>query len=326
MSLLFERRDAGAQQHKLSPHQQLLGWFTTHLRQAVASLGELWRTPLASMMTIMVLGFSLSLPSALYVLSKNAQQVSAHWGNASELSLFITAETKPAEITALMEAMLLDPRISRVDWLKKDEALAEFRQQSGFGEALQYLDQNPLPDVLIVTPSQAHLAAEQATALLKSLETSPEVEYGKLDIQWLERLNAVIDLIHDTTAALALLLCTSVVLIIGNTIRLAILSSKPEIEVMKLVGATDAFIQRPFLYTGIWYGVIGALLSWVVIGLLLWWLESAANQLTQLYQQSVQIYGLTLSESLWLLLIAAAMGLAGAWLSVKKHIDEIEPV
>lgn len=325
MSLLFERQDEGAQQHSLSYPQRMLNWLMCHIRQAVASLGEIWRTPISSLMTIMVLGFSLSLPSALYVLAKNGQQVSAHWGSASEISLFVKPQTSRADITALMKSLQLDPRISRVNWLEKDQALEEFQQQSGFGEALQYLDENPLPDVLIITPSQSHLAAAQASALLATLQSNPEIDYGKLDIQWLERLNAVITLIKDTTGALGLLLCVSVVLIIGNTIRLAILNSKSEIEVMKLVGATDAFIQRPFLYTGFWYGVIGSLLSWIVITSLLWWIESAANQLTQLYQQSVQIYGLTLGESLWLMLIAASMGLLGAWFSVNKHIQAIEP-
>ena len=326
MSVLFERRGERSRAMKVSPLQKLLSWWLSHIRQATASLGDLWRTPIPSLMTILVLGFSLSLPAALYVVNKNGQQVAGQWKNPAQISMFLQKDQHAAQIQNLVETLKGWPTIAKVDWLSKDDALMEFKANSGFGNALNYLDENPLPDVLIITPADGNQTAEQAQLLLQKLQALPTVALAKLDIQWLERLNAMLGLLKNTFSGLATLLCLSVVLIIGNTIRLAILSRKNEIEVMKLVGATDAFIQRPFLYSGIWYGLFGAFLSWMVIAILLWWLESAVNHLTQLYNSPVHLIGLTGHESLLLMAISATMGLVGSWFSVHQHIRAIEPI
>lgn len=326
MSLLFERRSLGASTHKISLLQHLNSWLVSHVRQATASLGDLWRTPVPSLMTVLVLGFSLSLPAALYVVNKNGQQVAAQWQSPAQISVFLKKSQDSSQTQQLVEQLQSWEAIHQVDWMSKDDALMEFKATSGFGNALNYLDENPLPDVLIVTPTPSNKSSAQAADLQAKLEVLPSVATAKLDIEWLERLQALLGLLQNTFSGLALLLCVSVILIIGNTIRLAILSQKSAIEVMKLVGATDAFIQRPFLYAGIWYGLFGAFLSWIVISLLLWWLESAVNQLTRLYDSPVHLSGLTLNESLFLMLVAAAMGFIGSWFSVRQHIRAIEPV
>lgn len=326
MSLLFDRRSQGANQRKIGFIQRATSWLVSHVRQATASLGDLWRTPIPSLMTILVLGFSLSLPAALYVVNKNGQQVASQWQNPAQISVFLKKSQGSAQIQHLVEQLEGWESIEQVDWMSKDDALMEFKDSSGFGNALNYLDENPLPDVLIITPSSSYKSPKQAAQLQAQLEELPSVAIAKLDIEWLERLQAMLGLLQNSFSGLAILLCVSVVLIIGNTIRLSILSQKSAIEVMKLVGATDAFIQRPFLYAGIWYGLFGAFLSWIVIASLLWWLESAVNQLTQLYDSPIHLISLTPAESLALMAIAAAMGLIGSWFSVRQHIRAIEPV
>ncbi|MCM2681037.1 permease-like cell division protein FtsX [Echinimonas agarilytica] len=326
MSLLFERRGEGATERKISRVQKLISWWISHLRQATSSLGDLWRTPAPSLMTILVLGFSLSLPASLYIVNKNGQRVAAQWENPAQISVFLKKNQSTDDIQRLVNDLATWTEVKKVEWLSKDDALMEFKETSGFGNALNYLDENPLPDVLVISPISSEQGTEHAEALLNELTSLPAVAMAKLDIQWLERLNAMVGLLENTFSGLATLLCLSVILIIGNTIRLSILSRRTEIEVMKLVGATDPFIQRPFLYAGVWYGVFGAFLSWIVIALLLWWLESAVNELTRLYDYPIQLSGLTLSESLLLIVIAASMGLMGSWLSVRQHIRAIEPV
>ena len=138
-------------------------------------------------------------------------------------------------------------------------------------------------------------------------------------------MQAILDLIEDTLGALALVLCLSVVLIVGNTIRLNILSKRDEIVIMKLVGATNAFIQRPFLYTGAWYGFIGGIFAWVVTLLLIWWIESAVLTVTNLYDSQFQLDGLTFGELIAIWVIAIGLGLAGSYLAVRRHIQSIEP-
>lgn len=328
MSLLFRNREteAGARQrHKLPWFRRLLMLPVHHLQQAVASLGELWRNPFASLLTMAVLGLSLTLPSALYVLVKNTATVSGEWQQASQMSLFLRKDINTQAIDTLKTQWSLKPEIEEVTLISKEQGLQDFRQLSGFGETLDYLEENPLPDVLLVIPGEGFRSPEAARQLLSELEKAREVDFGKLDVEWLERLQALLDLAKDILGGLAFLLCLSVVLIVGNTIRLNILSQREEIIVMKLVGATNAFIQRPFLYTGVWYGFIGGILAWFATALLIWWIESSVVAVTDLYETQFQLAGLNFNEMLAIWLIAIVLGLAGSYIAVRRHIKSIEP-
>jgi len=327
MSLLFKGRQHGgaSSREKVSQLQRLMMFFLSHVRQALASLGELWRAPLASMMTIGVLGLSITLPSTLYIMVKNTERVSAGWEQASEISLFIDKKSSDADVHQLMNRIKIWPEVASLAYIPANEALDEFKQLSGFGEALAYLDENPLPDVLLVTPTSKHASPTAAGVLLQKLEREREVEFGKLDIEWLKRLHALIAIAKDLVFVIALLLFMAVVLIIGNTIRLNILSKSTEILVMKLVGATDAFIQRPFLYTGFWYGLLGGILAWFAVMFLLWWMSGSIDTITQLYQKDFNLTGFQFGELMFMLGLSVALGLAGSLLSVYRHVREIEP-
>ncbi|MDO6618413.1 MULTISPECIES: permease-like cell division protein FtsX [unclassified Shewanella] len=300
-------------------------FFVRHIQQAMASVGELWRNPVSSVMTMAVLGVSLSLPAALQVLVKNAENITQSWNNAAEISLFINEGRSEQSIQNLIRRINVYAEVDAVDYINREQALEEFQRLSGFGEALSYLDSNPLPAVVVVTPLARHSSPEGARQLLVKLEREPEVSFGRLDIEWLERLQAMVRLIERTVLAIAALLVLAVVLVIGNTIRLAIMNRRTEIEVMKLVGATESFIQRPFLYTGIWYGVIGGVLAWVIINLLVWYLDSALAELLGLYGSQLQIQALSFSELIKLVLLASFLGWLGSYLSVRQHLRAIEP-
>jgi cell division transport system permease protein len=303
--------------------QKLLRGVFTHLRQAISSLGELWRSPLWTLITVAVLGVSMTLPTTLHLLVKNIQQVSRSYDQSFEISLFLQNETTATEIATLVTILQGDPQVDKVRLIDKAAAMTEFKQQSGFGEALAFLDQNPLPDVLLVTPKVNQPAA--AEALMQKLQKERHVELAKLDISWLERLAALMNLMQQAVYTIAVLLLSAALLVIGNTIRLSIMDKKAEIEVMKLVGATDAFIQRPFLYTGIWLGVFGGFLAFVVVELMLWWLRSAITTVTQLYQSDFVLNSLSMQEFGWLMLIAVLLGLIGSYIAVRSHIKAIEP-
>lgn len=296
-----------------------------HLQQAVGSLGDLWRTPFTSVMTVFVLGISLALPATLHLFVKNAQQVSEQWNSASQITLFLHLSTDDKGAKNLVKRIKLYPEVSEVHYISADQALKEFKILSGFGQSLEYLDKNPLPATILVTPTKRASQASAANELLVKLKQEREVEQGKLDLEWLTRLEAMAQLIEDIVIGVALLLCMSVVLIVGNTIRLAILNQKDAIAVMKLVGATDSFIQRPFLYSGVWFGVFGGLLSWLAVTILAQYLTGAISKLTDLYQSNFQLQGLSLNEALFLIAFAVFLGLAGSYISVRKHIRAIEP-
>lgn len=312
-------------QSKLPMSGRIVMFFIRHVQQGMSSMGELWRTPVSSIMTMAVLGVSLSLPAALQVLVKNAENITESWNSAAEISLFINEGRSEQSIQSLISRIKVFREVESVDYISRDQALEEFQRLSGFGEALSYLDENPLPAVVTVTPSLKYSSPTGARELLRKLEREPEVSFGRLDIEWLERLQAMVRLLEKTVLAIAALLVLAVVLVIGNTIRLAIMNRRTEIEIMKLVGATEAFIQRPFLYTGIWYGVIGGLLAWVIINLLVWYLDGALADLMELYGSQLSLEALTFTELGQLVLLASFLGWLGSYLSVRQHLRKIEP-
>lgn len=327
MSLLFRGKgsEQGAKMAQIGPFRRFIMFFVTNAQQAVGSLGELWRTPFASMLTIGVLGLSLTLPATLYVVVKNSQAIGQQWDNPAEITAFLQKDLTSQQVETFQKRVEMMAEVQSVIHIGRAEALAEFREYSGFGSAIDYLDSNPLPDVLVITPVREYSASNRASELQRKLQREQEVSEAKLDLDWVERLQALIQLIEDALTALAILLCVAVILIVGNTIRLGILNRRDEIMIMKLVGATDSYIQRPFLYTGAWYGVIGGLIAWLATFILIWWIRAAVLRVTELYDSQFQLQGLSFNELLLLWAVAVGLGLLGSWLAVRRHVAAIEP-
>lgn len=325
MSILFKGRTQASASQKVGALQLIFMFFIDHIRQSLNSLGELYRKPFSAMMTIGVLGFSITLPSTLYIMVKNTEQVTEQWQQASEISLFLRANVKPSQAQQLVKRLSTWNEISEVKYVSPDQALDEFQRLSGLGEALDYLSKNPMPATVLVVPTSKHATPTAAGMLLDKLRKEREVDIGKLDIEWLERLYSLLSIAKELVLLLAVLLFFAVVLIIGNTIRLNILNKRDEILVMKLVGATDAFIQRPFLYTGFWFGLLGGLMAWLTVSIILWWIGHSLDNLAQQYQIQMNITGLNMQALGIMLLLSITLGLMGSFLSVQKHVNEIEP-
>jgi cell division transport system permease protein len=324
MSLLFKGRKQAANQ-RIGIGQRFLMFFADHFRQSINSLGELYRVPFASVLTIGVLGFSITLPSTLYIMVENTEQVTNQWQQASEISLFLREDVSEVQAQQLIGRLNSWNEINRVEYVSAAQGLDEFQRLSGLGEALDHLDTNPLPAVVLVIPNSKHATPTAAGLLLDKLRKEREVDKGKLDIEWLERLYGLLSIAKELVYLLAVLLFFAVVLIIGNTIRLNILSKRDEILVMKLVGATDAFIQRPFLYTGFWFGLLGGLMAWFTVTLILIWIGWSLDDFMQQYQLQLDITGLNLGALGVMLALSVLLGLMGSFLSVQKHVNEIEP-
>jgi cell division transport system permease protein len=309
----------------VKPAHRLPNYLARHAQVALNSLGRLYRSPLASLMTAAVIGIALALPSGLYLLTGNLQQLSSQWDGSASISLFLHSNVSPQQSRALHGKLQGWAEIERLQLITPEQALAEFRTLSGFGEALDALDENPLPFVLTLKPAQAHADAGSATRLLKKLRGLPEVELAQLDLQWVQRFNAIIDIVRRSIWVLAVLLGLAVLLITGNTIRLEIQNRRDEIEITKLIGGTNGFIRRPFLYSGFWYGVIGAVLAALLVELAFLQLHGPVRQLAALYQSGFSLDTLSAAEGLALLLAGASLGLLGAWLAVGRHLAAIEP-
>ena len=325
MSLLFDNRSSGAEINRKSFRQRLVMLVINNIGQMIGSLGNMWRTPSASFMTIAVLGLSLTLPATLHVLVKNVQAVSSSFDNASEISLFLKPGLSAQQRDNLLVRVNLYSEVQSTEYVSPQQGMADFKTLSGFGNALNYLDENPLPPVIIVRPTLEHSTPEAAARLLEKLQDEREVSLGKLDIEWLQRLNALVRLLQESVYTLGILLLCAVVLIIGNTIRLSIMNKREEIEVMKLVGATEGFIQRPFLYTGIWYGFFGGFMAFLVLEVMLWWLDTAITRVAASYNNDFVLTGLTLGEFGYLMLISIGLGFCGSMISVQRYVSQIEP-
>lgn len=303
----------------------LINWLLRHLQVSLSSLGRLSRDPLNTLMTGAVIGIAIALPAGLFTLIQNIETLSADWDGTANISLFLKQETSEKTAQALAKRLKIQPAISNIRYISAKEALQEFRDQSGFGAALDLLSENPLPPVLLIKPSLSNRNPDQAAALAKELGSLPEADFAQVDLQWVRRLQAITETAERAILVLASLLSTAVLLIIGNTIRLEIQNRHAEIEITRLVGATDAFIRRPFLYDGLWYGLVGAIIALILVVISTWLLQGPIARLAGLYQSSFDLASLSPRMLLLIILGSPLLGLTGAWIAVGRHLQAIEP-
>jgi cell division transport system permease protein len=300
----------------------MTNYFLRHLQVLLASLGQLARAPLATLLTLAVLAVTLALPAGLYVAFANLERLSAGWERGASISLFLKLDTPEAAALKLADQIRARSAVGGVDYISRAQALAEFKRLSSFGSALEALDANPLPAVLVVRP-RAEQAVTAVEALRAELAHLPGVELAELDMVWLQRLAAILELAARAVWLLAGLLAAAVLLIVGNTIRLAVLSRQTEIEIVQLVGGTPAFVRRPFLYSGAFQGLLGGLAAWLLVeaGRLL--LSGPAQELAGLYGSSFVLTGLEAGPGFTLVAAGGLLGWLGARLAVGLQLRRL---
>lgn len=300
-------------------------WLQRHAQVALESLGRLYRNLLPSVMTAAVIGIALALPSGLYLLLDNLHRLSGSWDGQASISVFLKGDVPAAQTEGLARRIREWPEVAKLALITPEQALEEFSAQSGFADALETLDENPLPAVLIVSPRGDQTSPEAAAALQQKLRNLPEVDLAQLDLEWVQRLAAMIDIARRGILVIGVLLALAVLLMIGNTIRLEIQNRRPEIVVTKLIGATNAFVRRPFLYSGLWYGLLGALLAWLLVISGFWLLADPVARLAGLYHSDFALETLPVLTLGVLLACGILLGLLGSWLAVGRHLSAIEP-
>jgi len=299
-------------------------WALRHVATSVGALGRLVRQPFASLMTILVIAVTLALPAAMHLVIKNAQSLSGNWDSALDFSLYLKPGTSTEDAARLAELIRQRADVQAVTLISSEEALEEFKLQSGFGSALDHLSENPLPHTIVVRPAGRN--TEQSMALMQEeLGNLPETDFVQADTDWVQRFHAILDMLERAIAIGAGLLGAAIVVIIGNTIRLDIQNRREEIEVTKLIGASNGFVRRPFLYSGLWYGLGGGVLALVLVAYGMFALKEPVGRLAGLYDSSFSILSLSLEESLLTIGTGVALGLAGSWLAVARHLRRIEP-
>jgi cell division transport system permease protein len=293
-----------------------------HLRVLSYTLRRLLLTPNATLLNILIIGIALSLPVGGYVLLKSVQSLGSQIAGTPQISVFLAAGTSNNEIEHISDKLKQHDSIKRVEFVSRDAALKKL-QQTGLSDVISSLSQNPLPDAFVIYPKDGSIKALEA--LRDELKTWQHFEHVQLDSAWIHKLEALLDFGRMAVAILAALLSFALIAITFNTIRLQILTRREEIEVAKLIGATDAFIRRPFLYFGLTQGLLGGIAAWLLVAGSLQLLNHQVGTLTQLYASNFSLQHLSLADSVTLLGFSSYLGWLGAWFSVSQHLWQIEP-
>lgn len=299
-------------------------WMLRHVATAIGALGRIVRAPFASFLTVLVIAVTLALPAALHLVIKNVQSLSGSWANALDFAVYLEDGTSAGDAERVAELIGRRADVEAVSLIPADRALAEFKAMSGFGDALDALPENPLPHTLVVRPSSAN--TETSIALLtEELANLPEVALVQSDTEWVRRFHAILDILERAVAIGAALLGAGIVVIIGNTIRLDIQNRREEIEVTKLIGASNAFVRRPFLYSGVWYGLGGGVGALLLVAYGLHALEEPSRRLAGLYDSTYDLLALGVAESAAIVAAGILLGFAGSWMAAARHMRAIEP-
>lgn len=303
----------------------MIAWLTRHAQTFVGSLGRLSQHSLATLLTTLVIGIALALPACLHLLVTNAQRAVGGWNRAVSISVYLKRPTAADEARRVAERLRQRRDIAEVDLVTADEALKSFRDESGFGAAIDALNENPLPHALVLLPAAEYATPEHLASLATDLRKLPSVDVVQLDTAWVERLAAILDAIRRGILLAGGLLAVGILVIVGNTIRLDIQNRRDEIEVTKLVGGSDGFVRRPFLYSGVWYGIGGGVLAWVITAIVLAALRDPVARIAGLYGSGFQLSGLGLEAGGVLVGTGIVLGWLGSYLAATRHLRQIEP-
>jgi cell division transport system permease protein len=298
---------------------------TRHLQALFGALGRLARAPMATLLTLIVIGVALALPAGLALLVNNLRSATGDLGNAVDFTVHFKLGTPLERVELIAKGARERPGVDSVTVTSADAALEEFKQASGFGDALAALEDNPLPHHLTVRPTQSASGPTEIESLRRYFDAFPEVEIVQLDLDWVRRLHSLLDVLRQTLWVIIAVLGLGVLAVIGNTIRLEIQQRRQEIEVTKLVGGSNAFVRRPFLYTGLFYGLGGAALAALIVFAGMTWLDVSVGELSAQYGSRFRMRGLG-GQGLGILAGAgAALGWFGAFISTGRHLRRIEP-
>ena len=323
-----KKRQAPSKQTRVSGGSyadKLNAYLHIHAHALFFSLGRLIRSPFTAVMTIAVLAIAISLAGGFYLFVANVQQFTGNLESSNQISLFLKLEISDKKGKELARRIADNQKIQQVNLITKQEALDEFQVYSGFGEALKALDKNPLPTVIQITPKNTLENQLEVETLLKELQRFPEVDFAQLDMQWVKRLQSIMKLARRGTGLLSFLLAIAVLFITGNTIRLELQNRRDEVLIAKLVGATHSFIQRPFLYTGFWYGFLAGVAALFIIVLMELILQQPMERLLYLYNGNFNVLFLSFSDSIALLFVSSFLGITGALIVLVYQLNQLKP-
>jgi len=293
-----------------------------------STLGDMARSLTTTINTILIIPITFLLPSLLYVIIKSSEGLSDSWQGRPQISVFLQKQVSDSEAQLIFQEIQLHPSIELAEFITPKQALEEFRLLSGSAnleEELAFLGSNPLPPSIVLMPSKAEAKPASLSTLKDQLSKIEGIDSIRLDLDWTERFNAILNVVKRVGLLLSGLLALALVLIVGGTIKLLIYNRRDEIEITKLVGGTNTFVRRPFLYYGGLFGLFGSIVTLIFLRLAAELVEQPLAQLASLYQRQSLLYSLQAWELLSLILIGTILGWLAARWSVAQHLWKIKP-
>lgn len=303
-------------------HKQNTRWLLAHYRAIQTALQELMREPFTNILTIFILGIAITLPLLLSVTLKNIQHINRAWHiGIPSISLYLKPGTQESSVDTLIHTLQNNKAIQSVSYITPDDAIQDFQKNTGLGDMLTLFKNNPLPGLLILYPNKANQTPAAMNTLFATLKTLPLVDTAQLDLNWVTRLHTLLQMGQRLTTLLSLLFAAGIALIVANTLRTQLARHQAEIDILRLVGATDAYIRRPFLYRGALYGLLGGLMGWFAVTLIILLLRTPAATLAQSYQAAhFALQGAVLPLGMITLLLAGLLGFIGAFVVVDRYL------
>lgn len=297
-----------------------MNWLQQHRLAVWLALRRLAAAPLNSLLALLAIGIALALPAAGQMLLGNLGQLGRHLTPNAQISIFTEVTADKQAIREIDRRLRTTPEIKAVRFVAREETLARMKTSEGLADAIDALPGNPFPDAFIIKPTDERPEAMERLAM--ELRQWPKVEYVQLDSAWARRLDAMFRLARTGVLLLAALLGIGLVAITFNTIRSQVLAQRTEIEVSRLLGATDAYIRRPFLYYGCLQSLLGGLLAWLIVAAIALWLRQPIGELASLYSLEFVLHPLSMIDSAALLGAATALGWLGAALSLQQDLRD----
>ncbi len=299
-----------------------MSWFSQHGHALMRAFRQLASTPLASLLSIIVFSIVLSLPAGIFILLENLREISGHATDSRQMTLMLDTAARQADVELINARLESMTAIEGFQFISREVALQELKQESGMAEVMHNLGQNPLPDAFVI--NLGHLPANEIEKLQAMMQSWPKVVHVLVDTDWARKLDAILDVGRLVVIMLASVFGTALIIVMFNTIRLQLLTRRDEIELSKLIGATDSYIRRPFLYFGALQGLLGAALAWLLLYFAIIRLNEALAELARLYDTTIALHHLSWQDSLVLLLFSSALGWIGARWSVARHLAQID--
>ena len=298
-------------------------WLLQHQSAAVSSWKKLQERPFSTFMTWLLVALSLALPASLLLTLHNLNSVTSHFERPPQFSLLLTEQMDLDDAMHLQQTITNWPEVARVKLIPRDEALSQFIALTGLNPLLESLPRNPLPHTLLVSLHKT-VPEKDSTLLAKRLESNDGVAQVVLDTLWMIRLEEGLRTASRWVLAVGAMMMLTTVLALGNTLRLTVVARGDEILVVRLIGGSSAFARRPFLYTGLWYGLGGGALGAVILSLFCAWLAGPVNALFILYESQQRLQWPGIYYPLALLAVAVVLGWIASWVACERHFRQLD--